>query len=145
MKAHLSRRYRFSASHRLHAPSLNSEQNLLTYGKCNNPFGHGHNYVVTVTFSGEIDANTGMVTNLADLDDFAQKNLVGYFDRRNLNTLMLFEHLVPTTENLTLAIYEIFALYPNAKLERVHVEETSNNSFEYSGSNPPKLDVAQRL
>jgi 6-pyruvoyltetrahydropterin/6-carboxytetrahydropterin synthase len=131
--AQLSRRYHFSASHRLHAETLTEDENRLTFGKCNNPFGHGHNYTVQVTFSGPVDAATGMVTNLADLDAFAAEHLLGPFDHQNLNTLPLFADQVPSTENLAIALHAIFAPYPHAKLERIHVEETPNNSFDYAG------------
>jgi 6-pyruvoyltetrahydropterin/6-carboxytetrahydropterin synthase len=131
--AHLSRRYHFSASHRLHVDALTPEENRVTFGKCNNPFGHGHNYVVEVTFSGHVDAATGMVTNLGDLDSFAQREMLELFDHANLNTLEAFADRVSTTENLSVEMWQIFAAYPHAKLERVHIEETSNNSFDYFG------------
>ena len=79
MKAHLSRRYHFSASHRLHAEAYDDDRNRVVYGKCNNPHGHGHNYTVQVTLSGPVDPVTGMVCNLAELDDFAQTNSRGEF------------------------------------------------------------------
>ncbi|QMV19877.1 6-pyruvoyl tetrahydrobiopterin synthase [Granulicella sp. 5B5] len=132
--AHLSRRYHFSASHRLHVDALSPEQNIATFGKCNNPFGHGHNYVVEVAFSGPVDPATGMVTNLADLDSFAQRNLLDLFDHANLNTLPLFLDQVSTTENLAVEVWRIFAEYPHATLRRVHIEETGNNSFDYFGN-----------
>jgi 6-pyruvoyltetrahydropterin/6-carboxytetrahydropterin synthase len=138
MKAYLSRRYRFSASHRLHTEVLSDEENLATFGKCNNPHGHGHNYTVQVTFSGQVDPETGMVTNLADLDSFAEKHLLARFDHTNLNTLDLFADAVPTTENLTVALHEIFRGFAGARLESVHVEETSNNSFDYAGAALPR-------
>ena len=131
--AHLSRRFHFSASHRLHADTLSAEQNRLTFGKCNNPFGHGHNYIVEVTFSGPVDSATGMVTNLADLDAFAAQHLLAHFDHQNLNTLPAFAHHVPSTENLALELHRIFAAYPHARLQRIHIEETPNNSFVYTG------------
>ena len=131
--AHLSRRYHFAASHRLHVDALTPEHNREIFGKCNNPFGHGHNYAVQVTFSGPVDAATGMVTNLADLDGFAQREMLDHFDHANLNTLEYFRDLVPTTENLCLELWRIFAEYPHAKLERIRVEETGNNAFDYFG------------
>ena len=131
MKAYLNRRYHFSASHRLHAESLTSEQNRLTYGKCNNPYGHGHNYTITVTFSGTVSLVTGMVTNLADLDAFAAQHLLSIFNETNLNTIYPFAAVVPSTENLTLELHRIFQTYPDAQLENIHIEETSNNSFDY--------------
>jgi 6-pyruvoyltetrahydropterin/6-carboxytetrahydropterin synthase len=137
MKAYLSRRYRFSASHRLHVASLTDEVNRETFGKCNNPHGHGHNYVVQVTYSGPIDAETGMVANLADLDRFAQERVLARFDHTNLNTLDLFADSVPTTENFAIALQQIFKEFTAARLESVHVEETSNNSFDFAGEALP--------
>jgi 6-pyruvoyltetrahydropterin/6-carboxytetrahydropterin synthase len=133
MKAHLSRRYHFSASHRLHTDAYDVAQNLAVFGKCNNPYGHGHNYTVQVTLSGQLDPATGMVCNLAKLDAFAQTNLLDRFDHTNLNTLSCFANKVSTTENLSIEIYRIFQSFTAAHLERVHVEETSNNSFDYAG------------
>lgn len=138
MKAYLSRRYHFSASHRLHAEGLSAAVNYETFGKCNNPHGHGHNYILQVTFSGQIDPITGMVMNLADLDSFAQAHLLLRFDVTNLNTLDLFQHLVPTTENLAVELHRIFRNFPYAKLEHVHVEETNNNSFDFAGASLPR-------
>jgi len=137
MKAHLSRRYHFSASHRLHTEAYDTARNLTVFGKCNNPHGHGHNYTVQVTLSGHVDPTTGMVCNLAELDAFAQANLIARFDRTNLNTLDCFANQVSTTENLSIEIYGIFRDFPAAHLEQVHVEETSNNSFDYSGEARP--------
>jgi 6-pyruvoyltetrahydropterin/6-carboxytetrahydropterin synthase len=136
-KAHLSRRYRFSASHRLHTQAYSEEQNRAVYGKCNNPHGHGHNYMVQVTMSGPVDPVTGMVCNLAELDAFAQTHLLERFDHTNLNTLECFQESVSTTENLSQEIYRIFQGFPAARLERIHIEETSNNSFDYAGGAVP--------
>lgn len=133
MKAHLSRRYHFSASHRLNSEAYDAERNREVFGKCNNPHGHGHNYTVQITVSGEVDPETGMVCNLADLDAFAQVNLMDGFDHTNLNMLDCFRESVSTTENLTIEIYRSFRGFTAARLERVHVEETSNNSFDYAG------------
>ena len=133
MKAHLNRRYYFSASHRLHTEVYDAAKNQAVFGKCNNPHGHGHNYTVQVTISGQVDPATGMVCNLAELDAFAQTNLLARFDHMNLNTLDCFTNAVSTTENLSIEIYRIFQNFPAAHLERVHVEETSNNSFDYAG------------
>ena len=134
MKAHLTRRYRFSASHRLHSAEMSADENRDTYGKCNNPYGHGHNYTVEVTVSGQVDAQTGMVCNLADLDTFMQREVLARFGHENLNTLKEFADEVPTTENLCIQIYEIVQRgFPQAHLERVKLEETMMNSFEYRG------------
>jgi len=131
-RAYLSRRYHFSASHRLHTDAFTVEQNRAAYGKCNNPHGHGHNYTVEVTFAGPVDSATGMVCDLAALDSFAQTNLLAVFDHMNLNTLALFRDRVPTTENLTIELVRIFQSFSAAELTRVRVEETGNNSFEYT-------------
>jgi 6-pyruvoyltetrahydropterin/6-carboxytetrahydropterin synthase len=133
MKAHLSRRYHFSASHRLHTEAYDAARNAAVFGKCNNPHGHGHNYTVQVTLSAQVDPATGMVCNLAELDAFARTNLLDRFDHANLNTLDCFANKVSTTENLSMEIYRIFQNFTAAHLERVHVEETSNNSFDYAG------------
>jgi 6-pyruvoyltetrahydropterin/6-carboxytetrahydropterin synthase len=131
MRAYFGRRYTISASHRLHTDALSAEENRATYGKCNNPHGHGHNYVVEVVVSGAVDLETGMVVNMAALDDVVRSRVVDRFDHANLNLDPLFVNRVPTTENLCRVV---FALLKEAllagKLERVRVEETENNFFE---------------
>jgi 6-pyruvoyltetrahydropterin/6-carboxytetrahydropterin synthase len=134
MKAYLTRRYILSASHRLHADALSDEQNNATYGKCNNPHGHGHNYALEVTVSGQVSAETGMVCNLVDLDEAVRHTVLDRFDHQNLNMLADFAAMVPTTENLTEVIYDILKQsFHSAHLEKVRIEETLNNSFEYAG------------
>lgn len=134
LKIELGRRYRFSASHRLHSPQLSEEENCRIYGKCNNPYGHGHNYVVEVSVSGTVDPATGMIVNLADLDGFVEREVIEAFDHRSLNEdVAAFRERVPTTEYVCMEIYQRLKQFPLAKLERVRVEETSNNAFEYVG------------
>jgi 6-pyruvoyltetrahydropterin/6-carboxytetrahydropterin synthase len=134
MKAHLTRRYLFSASHRLHSPDMSTDENRATYGKCNNPHGHGHNYTLEVTVSGQVDPSTGMVCNLVDLDSFVQNEIVSRYDLQNLNHIQEFAVTVPTTENLSIQIFEIMQRgFSHAHLERVRLEETMMNSFEYYG------------
>ena len=134
MKAHLSRRYLFSASHRLHSDAMTDVENQATYGKCNNPFGHGHNYIIEVTVSGQVDSRTGMVCNLTDLDGFMEKEVLARYGHENLNVLEEFAQKVPTTENLCMQIYEIVQRgFTLAHLDRVRLEETMMNSFEYRG------------
>ena len=134
MKAHLTRRYMFSASHRLHSDEMSPAENWATYGKCNNPYGHGHNYSVEITVSGQVDPQTGMVCNLIDLDGFVQEQLLQRFDHQNLNLLQEFAGAVPTTENLCISIYQIVKRgFHKAHLEKVRIEETTLNSFEYAG------------
>jgi 6-pyruvoyltetrahydropterin/6-carboxytetrahydropterin synthase len=138
MKAHLTRRYRFSASHRLHSPEMSVEENRDTYGKCNNPHGHGHNYALEVTVSGPVDQSTGMVCNLVDLDDFVEREVLSRYHLANLNTLQEFAQLVPTTENLSVQIFEILQRgFSHAHLDKVRLEETMMNSFEYAGGSEP--------
>jgi 6-pyruvoyltetrahydropterin/6-carboxytetrahydropterin synthase len=133
VKLALTRRYWFAASHRLHSPRLSEEENWRTYGKCNNPYGHGHNYVLEVTVSGPVDSATGMIANLADLDPFVEQQVLEAFDHTYLNEdVAAFRERVPTTENVCLEIYDRLKIFPAARLERVRVEETSLNSFEYS-------------
>lgn len=136
MKAHMTRRYMFSASHRLHSEAMSPEENLAVYGKCNNPHGHGHNYSVEVTVSGQVSESTGMICNLVDLDGFVAKQITGRFDLQNLNTLPEFASTVPTTENLCIVIEDILRRgFTHAHLDKVRIEETMMNSFEYAGPN----------
>ena len=135
MKAHLTRRYLFSASHRLHSAEMSAEENQATYGKCNNPHGHGHNYALEVTVSGPVDATTGMVCNLVDLDQCVKREVLSRYDLENLNTMKEFVVTVPTTENLCIEIFEILQrTFRHAHLEGVRLEETMMNSFEYTGN-----------
>lgn len=144
MRAHLSRRYHFSASHRLHTEAYDAERNRSVYGKCNNPYGHGHNYVAEVTFSGPVDTVTGMVFDLGALDRFAKEHVIARFDHANLNTLDCFSGQVSSTENLSIELYRIFSGFTAARLERVHVEETSNNSFDYGGEAGSPIEAKDR-
>jgi 6-pyruvoyltetrahydropterin/6-carboxytetrahydropterin synthase len=134
-KAYFGRRYLLSASHRLHSDALTAEQNRATYGKCNNPHGHGHNYIVEVLVGGQVDPETGMVLNLAALDSVVQERVMDRFDHTNLNLDPLFVNQVPTTENLCKAVFELLdGKVEPARLVQVRVEETENNFFEYSGA-----------
>jgi 6-pyruvoyltetrahydropterin/6-carboxytetrahydropterin synthase len=134
MKAHLTRRYLFSASHRLHNQEFSAAKNREVYGKCNNPHGHGHNYHVEITVSGQVDQRTGMICNLVDLDNFVEQAVLERYDHQNLNTLPEFAKRVPTTENLCTEVYDILRRgFTQAHLEKVRIEETMMNSFEYAG------------
>jgi 6-pyruvoyltetrahydropterin/6-carboxytetrahydropterin synthase len=134
MKAYLTRSYGFSASHRLHSHAMSAEENAATYGKCNNPYGHGHNYRLEVTVSGLVDESTGMVCNLVELDGFVHPEIVERFDLENLNLLPEFAEAVPTTENLCTVIHNILQRgFTRAHLEKVRLEETMMNSFEFAG------------
>ncbi len=131
----LGRRYHFAASHRLHSAKLSEQENNRVFGKCNNPYGHGHNYVLEVLFSGAADPATGMIANLAELDAFVNERVIEPFDHRSLqDDVPIFRELVPTTENLCTEIFKRLKSFPAAKLEAVRIDETSNNSFVYEGN-----------
>lgn len=134
MKAYFGRRYQLSAAHRLHTDALTAEENRVAYGKCNNPHGHGHNYVVEVLAGGSVDPETGMVVDMVALDEVVQTNVLTRFDHTNLNLDPLFVNQVPTTENLCRAVFGLLKdTLPAGNLEYVRVEETENNFFEYCG------------
>lgn len=134
----VTRRYRFSAAHRLDTPLLAAERNREVYGKCNNPHGHGHDYAVEVSVVGELDAETGRLVALAALDRFAEEVVLKPFDRRNLNLeVPEFAALVPTTENLAAVLAaRVAAAWPrwfgktSARFEKLRIWETRRNIFE---------------
>jgi 6-pyruvoyltetrahydropterin/6-carboxytetrahydropterin synthase len=132
---HFSRRYHFSSSHRLHVDAFTDEQNDQTFGKCNNPHGHGHNYILELSVRGPVDPETGMVINLVQLDQLVHERILARFDLENLNCDPAFEGVVPSTENLCRASWKLLDDSPlgTAVLKRVRIEETANNSFEYAG------------
>ena len=140
--AHLTRRYDFAASHRLHNDRLSEEENRRVYGKCNNPYGHGHNYSLEVTVAGPVQAATGMVANLVDLDRVVREEILDRFDHANLNVDgESFRGIVPTSENLILEIYRLLSArwgreeaFRSVRLVKLKLQETGKNSFEYSGT-----------
>lgn len=133
LKISLTRRYRFAASHRLYSPAFSEEENKRLYGKCGNPYGHGHNYLLEVTLSGPVDPQTGMVANLGELDPFVEREVVEPFDQKYLNEQVSeFRESVPTTENVCREIYRRLTAFPAARIEKVRIQETSNNSFEFT-------------
>ena len=135
LRVALGRRYHFAASHRLHSAGLSEVENNRVFGKCNNPYGHGHNYILEVLFSGAVDPATGMIANLAELDAYVNERVIEPFDHCSLqDDVPVFRELVPTTENLCTEIFKRLKSFPAAKLEAVRVEETSNNSFQYQGN-----------
>jgi 6-pyruvoyltetrahydropterin/6-carboxytetrahydropterin synthase len=132
---HLTRRYAFAASHRLHSPHLSDAQNAETFGKCNNLHGHGHNYEVEVTVRGEVDPVTGRVVDLAALDGLAERQILAPFRFRDLNSeVEAFRNVVPTSENLGLEVdrrlrgawAQAFPLN-QPRLEKVRIRETDRN------------------
>jgi 6-pyruvoyltetrahydropterin/6-carboxytetrahydropterin synthase len=142
----LARRYRFSASHRLYSDELSEAQNRATFGKCANPYGHGHDYVLDVRVRGPLDPATGRVVDLDTLDALVREVVLEPFEHSNLNEdIPEFRSLVPTTENLALVVEQRlarqwktrFAEAPleSVRLDRIKIEETRRNIFEVS-SNP---------
>jgi 6-pyruvoyltetrahydropterin/6-carboxytetrahydropterin synthase len=136
---YLTRRYRFCASHRLHNAALSDEVNLRIYGKCDSPYGHGHNYVLEVTVKGPIEQETGLVFDLVALDGIVGKEVLERFDYSNLNLDGEdFRTRVPTTENVCERIFHLLddklqggGPLRAASLARVRLEETNSNFFEY--------------
>ncbi len=134
----VTRRYQFSASHRLHAAPLSEEENRQLYGKCNNPFGHGHNYVVEVSALGPLNDATARAVDTAALDQLVSREILAPFEHRNLNAdVKSFEQVVPTSENLAAEILRRLKLtwssaFPGEwpKLEKVRIAETARNIFE---------------
>ena len=134
----VTRRYEFAASHRLHSGQLSEEANRRLYGKCNNPYGHGHNYVVEVSARGPADGATGRAIDTARLDELVERQVLRTFGHRNLNAdLDAFAGVVPTSENLGVEICRRLKrnwgeTFPGAwpKLEKVRIAETARNIFE---------------
>jgi 6-pyruvoyltetrahydropterin/6-carboxytetrahydropterin synthase len=138
---YLTRRYRFSAGHRLHNEALSEEENRRLYGKCNNPHGHGHNYVLEVTVAGPINPLSGMVCDLSVLDGIVEREVLEPLDHKNLNLdVASFRHRVPTTENLSAEIFELLRKKLESKhgnevrLARVGLQETESNFVSYDGN-----------
>jgi 6-pyruvoyltetrahydropterin/6-carboxytetrahydropterin synthase len=134
----VTRRYAFAASHRLHSGQLSEAQNRLLYGKCNNPYGHGHNYTIDVSVRGPVDAVTGRAVDIEQLDELVNRQVIEPFDHRNLNVeVAVFAQVVPTSENLGFEICRRLKqhwkeVFPGdwPKLEKVRIEETPRNIFE---------------
>lgn len=136
----VTRKYHFSASHRLHVGELSEHENRKLYGKCNNPFGHGHNYAIEISARGPVEQESGRAVNTDSLDRLVEDQVLRPFDHRNLNTeIAAFQHIVPTTENLGVEIYRRLKDHwrtafagPWPVLEKIRIAETSRNIFEVS-------------
>jgi len=133
----VTRRYEFAASHRLHAARLSDDENRRIYGKCNNPHGHGHNYVVEVMVRGPLDAATGRAVDPVQLDELVARQVLVPFGHRNLNEESNFASVVPTSENLAAEICRRLkqnwsSVFPGAwpRLEKIRIAETPRNIFE---------------
>lgn len=135
----LTRRYRFSASHRLHSPDLSDSENARVYGKCNNPFGHGHDYVLEISVAGPVHPLTGLIIPIGALDIFVEHYVLRLFANRNINldVPQFSNGLSATSENIALVIADIiqqhwsdqFGSTP-AHLQRIHIQETDRNGFD---------------
>ena len=131
---YLTRRATFSASHRLHSVNLSKEKNIELFGKCNNPNGHGHNYILKVTVKGTIDEKTGMVMNLSDLKKMVEENVVSKLDHKNLNLdVPEFKDLNPTAENIAIVIWNLLKPKLKNSLYEIKLVESENNSVVYRG------------
>lgn len=144
----LTRRYRFAASHRLHSARFTAEENAGLYGKCNHPFGHGHDYTLEVTVAGEPDAGTGMIVPRAQLDALVEREILRLFASKNINEdIPHFSTLVPTTENIVRVIAQILRDCWDGSsgtyVRRVYVRETGRNSFELSIPRPADILTAE--
>ncbi|WP_209121573.1 6-carboxytetrahydropterin synthase [Alkalihalobacillus sp. BA299] len=130
----LTRKYHFCTAHRLHSEHLSNEENLALFGKCNNPYGHGHNYYLEVTVSGVPDPVTGMIANIAEIDKIVDEEISQRFDHKHLNLdTEEFKDLNPTSENVAVVIWDL--LSPKlTNLFKIGLYETEKNYFEYYGS-----------
>ena len=132
---HLSRRYSFSASHRLYSDHLSVEENQAIFGKCANRNGHGHNYRLTVTLQGPVDPLTGFVMPVDELDAAVRRHVLDAYDHRYLNVdVEDYFDLVPTGENIVMRVFERLASPLAPLLCKVVIDETRNNKFEYPSS-----------
>ena len=134
----LTRRYHFSASHRLHSPRFTEQENRELYGKCTNPYGHGHDYILEITVSGPVDSFSGQVVNIGAFDELVNAQILKDFDHRYLNVdVGEFQEDVPTSENiLRIAERRLRARWPEAwpRLETLKLRETRRNTFELRAS-----------
>ncbi len=134
MIAYLTRRVTFSAAHRLHSCALSTEENSTLYGKCNNAWGHGHEYALEITVRGPIDPRTGMIINLRDLKAAMQEQIVEVLDHRHLNhDIPWLAGINPTVENLAVVCWQRLQPALGDLLYRVQLYETLNNWAVYSG------------
>lgn len=131
----VTRRLKFNAAHRVFNPAFSDVQNRETFGKCNNPHGHGHNYVLDVSVEGEVNPDTGYVMDLSRLKDLVEREIVDAVDHHHLNIDVPFmQGTIPTAENLVIAFWRILApTVAPARLSRLVLWETDNNYVEYTG------------
>ncbi|HEY3930104.1 MAG TPA: 6-carboxytetrahydropterin synthase [Candidatus Koribacter sp.] len=135
MTVYLTRKCEFSASHHYHNPAFTAEENQRTFGKCNNPHGHGHNYTLEITVKGDVDPTTGFVVDLKKLKDIMEREVVEAMDHRYLNhEVPEFKNQIPTTENIAIAIWKRLETKLNvAKLHRVRLYEMQDLWVDFYG------------
>jgi 6-pyruvoyltetrahydropterin/6-carboxytetrahydropterin synthase len=135
---YLTRRERFSAAHRLFNPALSDEENERLYGPCSNPNWHGHNYILWITVSGEVDPGTGYVVDLKQLSRVIREQVISRLDHKNINTEVDFmKGQYVSTENLAMGIWKVLEAPVGelgVALHSVKIQETENNSVEYFGN-----------
>ena len=134
-KVTVTRRMRFNAAHRVFNPAFSDAENEATFGKCNNPNWHGHNYDLEVSVEGDVEERTGYVLDLARLRDIVEREIVGKVDHKNLNLDVAFmQGVIPTAENIVVEFWKVLepAVAP-ARLVRLLLRETENNYVEYTG------------
>lgn len=138
----ITKKLEFSASHRLHNPDLSEEENRETFGPCNNPNGHGHNYTIEVTVSGNVHAETGMVIDLKRLKQLVQREIIDHVDHKNLNVDVPFlDGVIPTAENLAIKIWDILEpLIQGGSLYQIKLYESDRNFVIYRGEYCEGLD-----
>lgn len=131
---YLTRRSTFSAAHRLHSADLSDSENKAIFGKCNNPHGHGHNYVLEVTVRGKVDPHTGMVMNLTDLKKAIDELIIEPVDHKHLNyDVPIFRELNPTAENMAVVFWKLLESRLPDLLHEIKLYETENNVVVYRG------------
>jgi 6-pyruvoyltetrahydropterin/6-carboxytetrahydropterin synthase len=134
----VTRRYKFAASHRLHSGRFSEEENRELYGKCNNPYGHGHDYVLDVSVTGPVDAARGQVVNIQVLDRLVGEQILRDFDHKYLNAdVMEFGEVIPTSENIIRVMEDRLRTHWREsfegewpRLEKIRLRETRRNAFE---------------
>lgn len=133
MKTSVIRRSTFNSAHRLHSPHMSEEENKSYYGLCNLPNYHGHNYVLEVKLTGEIDPNTGYVFDLKELKDIIEEEVIEPFDHRNLNLdTVEFKDLIPSAENIAKVIYLKLRKRIDSNYDiHIRLSETENNIIEF--------------
>ena len=135
---YITRKFHFSASHRMFKPELSDEENFKLYGKCSNPSGHGHNYILEVTVAGKPEQGIGYVMDLKKLKAIVDDALIEKVDHKNLNVDVDFlVNIIPTTENIVMKFWDQLESKinnNNRKLYSLKLFETENNVVEYRGN-----------